>query len=152
MDKKHKTVRRVFNLSDIAIIAGVALVGVIFILMVKGWSGLGWLILLFLLCMLPFIRHGWRIEGHQGVFSLRDITVNRESKKEILAYLAGDADTLNTSPRANGGAVVNIYSRKNGPVLANYFEYENSACIEETDLHEISPDKKARLLALETKA
>ena len=58
MKKHDKTVRQVYNLSDIALLAG-----------------LGYTILLCWVMMLPFWHHGYRIAGQDGVFSQKESLV-----------------------------------------------------------------------------
>ena len=153
MAKNDKTVRQVYTLSDIALLAGMLVVGLVCSFFIKGLSGLGYTLLLCWILMLPFWHHGYRIAGQEGVFSRKEILVARECKDEILAFLDGSADVLEHNPRMNGGAIVNIYTRgKDGSILAGYFDYADFAVGKEYPLYEISPEKKRLIEEIETRS
>ena len=145
MVKKDKTVRQVYTLSDLALLAGILAVG-LFGFFIPGLSGLGYTLLLCLILMIPFWKHGFRIAGQEGVFSQKEILVPRECKDQILNFLDGQTDKLDLHPAMDGGALVNIYTRqKDQLILARYFDYADFAAGKEYDLHEISQEKKSRL-------
>ena len=153
MSKHDKTVRQVYSLSDIALLAGILVVGLVCSFFIKGLAGLGYTILLCWVMMLPFWHHGYRIDGQDGVFSQKEILVARECKDEILALLDGTTDVLEHKPRMNGGALVNIYTRgKDGLVLARYFDYADFAAGKEYPLFEITPEKKRLIEEIETQS
>lgn len=152
MAKKEKTVRQVYSLSDIALLAGILAVGLALSFLVPSMAGLGYTILLSWVLMIPFWHHGYRIAGQKGVFSMKEILLARECKDDILAFLDGKADSLEYNPRMDGGALVNVYTRrKDGRILAQYFDYAEFAKGIEYELHEISPEKKNRLIEIEPK-
>jgi len=152
MAKKEKTVRQVYSLSDIALLAGMLAVGLALSFLVPSMAGLGYTILLSWVLMIPFWHHGYRIAGQKGVFSMKEILLARECKDDILAFLDGKADSLEYNPRMDGGALVNVYTRrKDGRILAQYFDYAEFAKGIEYELHEISPEKKNRLIEIEPK-
>ncbi|MBQ9583092.1 MAG: hypothetical protein IJR25_02040 [Bacteroidales bacterium] len=152
--KKHTDkVKQVYAPLDIVVMAGMLAVSIAFIWLGKGMAGVGYALLFCLLCMIPLSRHGYRIEGQNGLFSLREILVSRNCKDEILAFLDGRSDTLEHNPRVNGGAIVDIYTRrKDGRILARYFDYEDLANGKEYDLHELSKEKKARLIEIDSQS
>ena len=153
MAKNDKTVRQVYTLSDIALLAGMLVVGLVCSFFIKGLSGLGYTLLLCWILMLPFWHHGYRIAGQEGVFSRKEILVARECKDEILAFLDGSSDVLEHNPRMNGGALVNVYTRgKDGLILAGYFDYADFAVGKEYPLYEISPEKKRLIEEIETRS
>ena len=145
MERKDKTVRQVYKLSDLALLSVILAIGVVFCL-IDGWSVLGYVVILSLGCMIPFWRHGYRIAGQEGLFTLKEILVSRDCKDEILAFLDGASDKLEHNPRVNGGALVNVYTRrKDGFVLAQYFDYADYAAGKEYELHQIAPTQLTRL-------
>ena len=146
MARKEKTVRQVYTLPDLALLTGILAVGVVFIMMGEGWNGAGCLVLLGLVLLLPFWRHGYRIAGQKGLFALKEILVARECRDEILAFLDGSADSLEHRPVVDGGALVDLYVRKkDGLALARYFEYADSVAGLEYELHALPPEKVRRL-------
>lgn len=152
MAKNEKTVRQVYSLSDIALLAGMLAVGLALSFLVPSMAGLGYTIILSWVLMIPFWHHGYRIAGQKGVFSMKEILLARECKDDILAFLDGKADSLEYNPRMDGGALVNVYTRrKDGRILAQYFDYAEFAKGIEYELHEISPEKKNRLIEIEPK-
>lgn len=153
MEKHDKTVRQVYSLSDIALLCGILVVGLVCSFFIKGLAGLGYTILFCWVMMVPFWHHGYRIAGKEGVFSQKEILVPRECKDEILAFLEGSADMLEHSPRMNGGALVNVYTRrKDGLILAQYFEYADYASGKEYELYEITPTQMMRLEEIEVQS
>ena len=149
MAKHNKTIRQVYSLSDIALLAGILVVGLVCSFFIKGLAGLGYTILLCWVMMLPFWHHGYRIAGQDGVFSQKEILVARECKDEILAFLDGSSDVLEHNPRMNGGALVNIYTRgKDGLILARYFDYADYVAGKEYELHEITSAQLERLMII----
>lgn len=152
MENKKKNVRQVYSPLDIALLVAILAVGIAFSQMENGWSGVGYSAIFVFVCMVPFWQHGYRVPGQRGLFSKKEIMVARECKDSVLAFLEGRADTLEYNPQMNGGALVNIYTRKrDGLILAGYFDYADFAVGIEYQLCEISPEKKARLEAIETK-
>ena len=170
MEGKVKTVRQVFTLPDIALLAAIAALGVAIILFGKDWSGAGYLVLLCLLSMVPFWRHGFRINGQRGEFKEEEILVARECKDSILSFLddynhlptglpaqtlvtlEGESDSLEHRPRQEGGALVEVFTGKGGKIFARYFDYADFAKGKEYELHEISPEKKERLKEIDAQS
>ena len=153
MATNDQTVRQVYSLSDLVLLAGILALGLLFSFMVPGLSGLGYTLLLCLILMVPFWMHGYRITGQEGVFSQKEILVPRECKDKILDFLDGHVDKLAPNPAMNGGALVQIYTRrKDGLILARYFDYADYAAGKEYDLHEISQQKKSHLEEMEDKS
>ena len=146
MAKQVKNVRQVYSLPDLALLAGILAVGLIISLFVPVLAGLGYTLLTCLVLMIPFWKHGYRIAGEEGVFSQKELLVPRECKDQILAFLEGRSESLDLKPTMNGGALVNVYTRrKDDRVLAGYFDYADFAVGKEYDLHELSPEQLARL-------
>ena len=74
------------------------------------------------------------------------MTVPRECKEDILAFLDGQADRLDLHPVVQGGALVEVFSRKGtDDALARYFDYADYAAGKEYPLRELSPDRAAAL-------
>ena len=146
-----KRIRKVFLLKDIAVLAAMSAAGAACLFIGEGWSGAGVLIFLCVLMMLPFCRHGYRIEDRKGVFHGREILLARENRDEILAWLDGTADRLDLHPRVPGGALVEIYIRKkDGLTLARYFDYNDFINGTEYPLHEITAEQVACLETFST--
>ena len=120
----EKQVRKTFLPRDIAVLSAIAMAGVACFLLGEGWGGLGVVILLCWATMVPFYHHGYRLEGEKGVFWLKEISLSRENKDEILSYLDGSTESLDLHPRQPGGALVDVYYRRNdGYMMARYFDY-----------------------------
>ena len=146
MAKQDKAVRQVYGLSDLALLAGILAVGLIISLFVPILAGLGYTLLACLVLMIPFWKHGYRIAGEEGVFSQKELLVPRECKDQILAFLEGRSENLDLKSTMNGGALVNVYTRrKDGLILAAYFDYADFAVGKEYDLHKLSPEQLTRL-------
>ena len=153
MAQKEKTVRQVYSMSDIAFLAGTLVVGVILSFFVPILAGLGYTILFCWICTIPFWLHGYRIAGEEGMFTLKEILVARECKDEILAFLDGSSEKLEHNPRMNGGALVNVYTRrKDGRILAQYFDYADYAAGKEYELHQITPTQFTRLVEIDAQS
>ena len=153
MAQKDKTVRQVYSMSDIALLTGILVVGLVCSFFIKGLAGLGYTILLCWVMMVPFWHHGYRISGKEGMFSLKEILVARECKDEILAFLGGSSEKLEHNPRMNGGALVNVYTRrKDGRILAQYFDYADYAAGKEYELHQITPTQLTRLVEIDAQS
>ena len=74
--------------------------------------------------MLPFYHHGYRLEGQKGLFRLKELSMSRENKDEILAFLDGTTEDIDLHPLVKGGALVDVYWRKSdGFMMARYFDY-----------------------------
>lgn len=146
-----KQVRQVFSLGDIVLLAALLALGIVFMIMGKSLFGLGIAIVVCWACMIPFWKHGYRIEGRQGMFRLEEIVAPRSCKDAILAYLDGSSDILDCHTRAAGGAIVEIYTDRSGTILARYWEYADDSSGKDYDLHEITPARKTRLEQIEVK-
>ena len=147
-----KQVRQVFSLGDIVLLAALLALGIVFMVMGKSLFGLGIAIVLCWACMIPFWKHGYRIDGQPGVFRLKEILASRSCKDAILAYLAGSSDTLQCNTKVAGGAIVEIYTARSGKILARYWDYADASAGKDYDLHEITPAQKTCLEQLEGKA
>lgn len=151
MERKEKTVRRVFNPLDLTVLAGILAVGIV--LCLTRWSGIGICLLVCWAFYVPFCRHGYRIKGEEGFFHLKEIPVARECKDEILSFLEGSSDTLKHEPWQGGGALVEIYSRKkDDKQLARYFDYADLIKGQEYEMYPISAAVRARLDEIGAKA
>ena len=147
-----KQVKKTFLSQDVAVLAGIFAAGAACFLPGEGWAGLGGTILLCGAMMLPFYHHGYRLEGQKGLFRLREISLSRENKDEILAYLEGRADKLDLHPRVQGGALVDVYYRKkDGLMFARYFDYADFSQGVEYPLVKISQEQFEGLSAMELK-
>ena len=70
MAKNDKTVRQVYSLSDIALLAGILVVGLVCCFFIKRMAGLGYILLLCWVIMVPFWHHGYRRDYREIVDNL----------------------------------------------------------------------------------
>lgn len=147
----EKQVRKTFLPQDIAVLSAIALAGAACFFLGEGWGGLGVVILLCWAMMVPFYHHGYRLEGEKGQFRLKEISLSRENKDEILSYLDGSTESLDLHPRQPGGALVDVYYRKNdGFMLARYFDYSDFINGVEYPLREVSSQQVSVLESFAT--
>ncbi|MBR4136092.1 MAG: TrbC/VirB2 family protein [Bacteroidales bacterium] len=116
-------VRKTFRYRDLLIMAALVAVGILLAFLGPGWRELGYVVIGSVLILSPLFRSGYKIEGHHGVFRVQEIVVPRECEQEICSFLHGDSETLDFGSRAPNGAIVQIFTRKDGPILAQYFDY-----------------------------
>ena len=141
MKKTHDIVRQVFSVKDIVILAAVLVAGIAcFLFGGDGWEGTGVIILCCLALMIPFYRHGYRIEGQKGIFTLTEFLSDRECKQELKDFLEGKSDSYDPKPVVPGGALVEIFTRKSdGMMLARYYDFEEHLSGTAETLSEVSP-------------
>lgn len=119
-----KTVKQVFAWYDLLIIAILVAAGVIIMAIGKEWIALGICVIACTIAFAPFIRHGYKLEGHQGQFRLEEFLVPRESQVAIMAYLNGETSQLEVPPSNQGGALVRVFRRRSDDIImAQYFDY-----------------------------
>ena len=139
---KEKQVKKTFLPQDVAVLAVVFAAGAACFLLGEGWGGLGVIIILCGAMMLPFYHHGYKLDGQKGMFRLKEISLSRENRDEILAYLDGKTDSLDLHPWQKGGALVDVYWRKSdGFMMARYFDYADFLNGVEYPLSEVSPQQ-----------
>ena len=151
---KEQQVKKTFLPQDIAVLAAIFAAGAACTLLGEGWDGLGVIIILCDAMAIPFYHHGYRIEGQKGLFRLKEVSLSRENKEEILSYLDGRVDNIDLHPWQKGGALVDVYYRKSdGFMLARYFDYADFMMGTEYPLREISAEQLSVLesLAIENK-
>ena len=137
---KEQQVKKTFLPQDVAVLAAVFAAGAACFLLGEGWGELGIIIVLCGVMMLPFYHHGYRLEGQKGLFRLKEISLSRENRDEILAFLDGKTESLDLHPWQKGGALVDVYRRKSdGFMMARYFEYADFMNGTEYPLREVSP-------------
>ncbi len=148
--KEHQ-VKQTFLPRDIAVLAAVFAAGAACFPLGEVWRGLGIIILLCGAMMVPFYHHGFRLEGQKGMFRLKEISLSRENKDEILAFLEGRTETLDLHPWQKGGALVDVYYRKcDGFMLARYFDYAEFMKGTEYPLQEITQERVSVLESFAT--
>lgn len=147
MKNIEKQVKIAFLMQDVLVIAAVAAVGIVCLLLSNGgWLNvIGWFIVLCALMMIPFYHHGYRIKGRNGVYRCKVVLMTMEGKQEILSFLEGKSDTLDLGRFRKGGALVEIYRRNGGPMLARYFDYAEHLAGNDYALHEVTPEQVAKL-------
>ena len=139
-------VKKTFLPQDIAVLAAVFAAGAACFFLGEGWDGLGVIIILCWAMMVPFYHHGYRLEGQKGLFRLREISLSRENKDEILAFLDGKVEDIDLHPWAKGGALVDVYWRKKDNFrIARYFDYADFMNGINYPLREVSERQVSRL-------
>lgn len=142
---KERQVRKAFLPADIAVLALIFAAGCA-CFFVRGWSGAGIIILLCWAMLLPFYIHGYRLRGQEGLFRLKEIPLSRENKEEILAFLDGKTKTIDLHPWQPGGVLVDVYfRRRDGLMLARYYDYGDSVNGIEYPLRKVTPEQVALL-------
>ena len=145
---KNPQVKKTFLPQDIAVLAVIFAAGAACFLLGEGWGALGVIILLCGAMMLPFYRHGYRLEGRKGLFRLQEIALSMDNKADILAYLEGSLETVDLHSPQPGGALVEVYYRKGEDRrFARYFDYADFAKGTEYPLHEVT---RAQVSTLES--
>ena len=148
---KNPQVKKTFLPQDIAVLAVVFAAGAACFLLGEGWGALGVIILLCGAMMLPFYRHGYRLEGRKGLFRLQEIALSRDNKADILAYLEGSLETVDLHSPQPGGALVEVYYRKGEDRrFARYFDYADFAQGIEYPLHEVTREQVSTLESFAT--
>ena len=123
--KKRHNIKQTYLWSDLLIIAAIVLIGTLLLPLNSGWASLGGIIIAFGIAMLPFFRHGYRIEGENGIYKIEEILVNRENKDAILAFIQGTTTTLEVQAGNAPGAIVDLYKKRcEETILAQYFDYK----------------------------
>ncbi len=146
---KEQQVKKTFLPQDIAVLAAIFAAGTACFLPGEGWGGLGVIIILCGVLMVPFYHHGYRLEGQKGVFRLKEIALSRENKADILAYLEGRTENIDLHSWQPGGALVDVYYRKaEDKQFARYFDYADFSKGVEYPLHEITKRQIATLESL----
>ncbi|MBR0078399.1 MAG: hypothetical protein IJP72_08395 [Bacteroidales bacterium] len=121
---KKSPVKKAFLATDILVIATVLAAGCTLLPFGPGWREFGYIIIACGLVMAPIYLHGYTVEGHSGIFRLEEIPVSRDSKEAVFAFLNGETDELPITPSDPGGALISLYTHKNGgEILAQYFDY-----------------------------
>lgn len=152
MKKNKDIVKRVFCFNDIVILAVILAAGLVFLFMGRIWLGIGITLLLCWLCMLPFFRHGYRIEGRQGLFRQKEIYASSCSKAAILAYLDGSNGALEYNTKLGSGAIVEVYTSRDGTILARYWDYADENAGIYYDFYTITSEQKEHLEQIEPKS
>ena len=142
----EKQVKKAFLPQDIAVLAVIVAAGFACFLLGEGWVGLGVIIILCWIMMLPFFIHGYRLKGRKGLYRLKEISLSRENNAEILAFLDGKTDTLDLHPWQPGGILVDVYYRKGDNLMLarcyDYIDYVNGV---EYPLREVTPQQVSLL-------
>ena len=143
---KEQQVKKTFLPQDLAVLAAIFAAGAACFLLGEGWGGLGVIIILCGVMMVPFYHHGYKIEGQRGLFLLKEISLSRENKADILAYLEGHTTTIDLHPWQKGGALADVYYRKGEDrQFARYFDYADFSKGVEYPLHEVTKEQIATL-------
>ena len=136
---KEQQVKKTFLPQDIVALTVICAAGAACSLLGEGWGGLGATIILCGAMMVPFYHHGYRLEGQKGLFRLKEISLSRENKNDILAYLKGSIDTVDLHSWQPGGALVDVYYRKGEDRgFARYFDYVDFSHGIEYPLYEVT--------------
>ena len=146
---KKSPVKKAFLATDILVIATVLAAGCTLLPFGPGWREFGYIIIACGLVMAPIYLHGYTVEGHSGIFRLEEIPVSRDSKEMVLAFLNGETDELPISSSEPGGALISLYTRKNGgEILAQYFDYTDMMAGNDTPVFAITAAQYEQLKKL----
>lgn len=96
--------KKVHTMKDLIVSTIMVAAGAACFLLGEGWGGLGIVIIMCGAMMLPFYHHGYRLEGQKDLFRLKELSMSRENKDEILAFLDGTTEDIDLHPWAKGGA------------------------------------------------
>ena len=144
---KEQGVKQVFLMSDLVILAVIFIAGVALLFAGHGLVGVGVTAILCGVLMLPFFRHGYKLDGHKGVYRKKELLMSRECKKDVIAFLDGTSEVLDLHPRVQGGALVDLYYQKGaGGTVARYFDYEDYSNGTEYPLRELTPERAKMFL------
>ena len=131
--------KHVYKFTDLAVSLGIIAAGIILSIIIPELSGLGVCIVLTGLCILPFLKTGYRLPGKKGIFSLKDYMLPQECKAQIADYIEGRSDTLELTPLRQGGMVLEIYYIKGEPQMyAQLFDFSSGICQAQCELTQIS--------------
>ncbi len=120
----RKTVRQVFTWYDLFVVAVFVATGVVIMAIGRDWIVLGICVIACAVAFAPFLRHGYKLEGQEGLFRLEEFLVPRESQVAILAFLNGETSQLEVPPSTQGGALVRVFHQRSGDlIMAQYFDY-----------------------------
>lgn len=145
---RDQQVKNAFLPQDIAVYTVVFAAGAACFLLGEGWGGLGVTIILCGIMVVLFYHHGYRLKGRKGLFRLTEISLSRENRDEILAFLDRKTDSLDLHPWQKGGALVDVYTRVNdGFMMARYFDCADFLKGIEYPLKEVSPEQVSVLEA-----
>ena len=139
---KKNAVKSIYLFTDLLIIVSVAIVSTALFFMGSGWRELGIVIVACVLFIIPFCRHGYKIEGQSGTFRMVEFPVTREAQENVLAFLDGQTNELVLPNRIQGGALVTVYYKKNHSLhFAQYYDYSQQLQGVEFPLVEISTEQ-----------
>ncbi len=134
--------KHVYKFTDLAVSLGIIAAGIILSIIIPSLSGLGVCIILTGLCILPFLKTGYRLPGKKGMFSLKDYMLPQECKAQIADYIEGRSDTLDINPARQGGLLLEVYYHKNkSNMYAQLFDFSSGICQPQCELSQISKDK-----------
>lgn len=137
-----RKVKNIFILSDWLKISAIIVFGCIFFPFGTGWRELGFGIIACAIFIAPFIRHGYKIEGENGVFKLLELQVQRNNKELIEKYLGSEEEIISFSPSPAGGALILLYySVNNAKYFAQFFDYQLQLEGKQCLLQEVSRKK-----------
>ena len=141
------TAKHVYKFSDIAISGGIIIAGILFVLFIKSVPGLGICFILTGLCVLPFLKTGYRIPGQKGMFSHKEYLLPQECKSEIAAYIEGKTEMLDIDPFQKGGLLLEQYYLNNGSkMFVQLFDYTTGIYSAQCELTEIDREKLETIL------
>ena len=141
------TAKHVYKFSDIAISGGIIISGILFTLLIPSAQGLGICFILTGLCLFPFLKTGYRIPGHKGMFSHKEYLLPQECKPEIVAFIEGKTETLDINPFRKGGLLLEQYYLKSElKMFVQLFDYSTGIYSAQCELTEIDSGKIEAIL------
>ena len=135
---KNKQIRRVYRLSDIVILGGTLISGLLFTFVFPSLNWLGISLLVIAIFLLPFCRTGYRIESQEGVFLKKDYVLPGECKNQIAEFMEGKSEALNINPFKKGGLLLELYYKKDrSRQFGQIFDYDEFVYTAQSALSEI---------------
>lgn len=146
---KNKDVRKTFLQKDLLIVGALFVAGCACLPFGIALRSIGITLIISVLCMYPFYRHGYKIKGESGVFHLKEIPVSRDDAGTIQAFIHGESPELHIQSQENGGALLSLYYRENKPeAFVQYFDYTDVMKGEHAPVVKITAEQNEQLKKL----
>ncbi len=144
---KNKQIRKVYRISDIVILAGMIIPGLLFTFAFPSLSWLGISLLTIAIFMLPFCKTGYRIASQKGIFLKKDYILPDECKSQIAEFMEGESEVLNINPFKKGGLLLEVYYRKDrSRQFGQIFDYDGFVYTAQSALSELDDERLREIL------
>ncbi|MBQ0086355.1 MAG: hypothetical protein KBS72_01545 [Bacteroidales bacterium] len=144
---KNKQIRKVYRLSDIVILGGTLISGLLFTFVFPSLNWLGISILVIAIFLPPFCKTGYRIESQDGVFLKKDYVLPGECKNQIAEFMEGKSEALNINPFKKGGLLLELYYKKDrSRQFGQIFDYDGFVYTAQSALSELDDEHLREIL------